>query len=568
MMKNLVLVPTSKKELFGGMLFLGLGLWIGKVWMKFKPNFLDTFAIAIPLALTIQKIGCFFAGCCFGKPCDFPWAVQYPVYTLPHYHHYQQGLISQGELLSLPVHPAQLYEMLGALLIVILVIVFQKRWKSKGSSFLFSVSFYLFVRFIVEFFKDPLAHTSGGAMMGALNQTQWGIVIVLPFLIFLLIYREIRWKPSDFSVTTSIPSLPSIISFLSLSSILIVTLSGWFQFMEIAAILTFFILASVLTLFHIFKNYRRASYRLLYACLLVIPFLLMSQTLPEQVNDSVRIKKSKSIGIGFGTGNYDNSNEKYIGEGCDRISNTAYFNQKYSLTGASLNFRNENLSMSSESNYGINLILGRHTETLLRVDSYPPDSTSINLANPGADKQTIFGINPYIKYDVRWFGIGAGLHIGKLSYTYYSKEKVGYGIPASGRNLISVYPQAYLRIGPRDIAYLDYHLAEHFPSALPGYIQMIGLGSGFGSENGTTLRIGTLIGNYNNNNSGFLDFPDIPFHGIYATGYLPLRNGFILEPLILVDTSEDDQNADFHFSLGLRYELSGKIVNRPAIPLK
>jgi hypothetical protein len=293
----------------------------------------------------------------------------------------------------------------------------------------------------------------------------------------------------------------------------------------------------------------------------------MGQTLPQHVNDSVQIRRSKSVGIGFGTGNYDNSYERYMGEGCDRISNTAYFNQKYTLGGAALNFKNENLTNSIETNYGVNLLFGKHTETLLDVKKYPPDSISVPLPEQTGNDQALFGLNPYYKIDTRWFGIGAGLHLGKLTHTLHNKGTEGYGTPGSGRYVVSVYPQAYLRIGPRDIAFMDYHLADHFPSALPGYKHMIGLGTGFGSMSGISLRMGTLIGN-NYHDEGLLDFWDTSLNGLYLTGYFPIEKRFILEPLFLYNASEFDDKGDFHFSLGLHYSWGEKIIKRPAIPFQ
>ncbi|HOI48998.1 MAG TPA: prolipoprotein diacylglyceryl transferase, partial [Prolixibacteraceae bacterium] len=103
MFENLAVVPASKKVLFGGLLLGGAGLMIGKWWLKFKPNFWDAFAVVLPLALAIQRVGCFFNGCCFGKPSSLPWAVQYPPYTLPHFFHHQEVLIGNEEFFSLPV---------------------------------------------------------------------------------------------------------------------------------------------------------------------------------------------------------------------------------------------------------------------------------------------------------------------------------------------------------------------------------------------------------------------------------------------------------------------------------
>ncbi len=244
------------------------------------------------------------------------------------------------------------------------------------------------------------------------------------------------------------------------------------------------------------------------------------------------------------------------GRGATRVGNTAYFNQKYLLGGASLNFKNENITNSVESNYGVDLILGKHTESLIRVDTYPPDEVPGSSPSGDPGLKTIFSISPYVSFDFRWFGIGGGMHFGQLSYAYHHKEVEGYGIPASGRKIVHVFPRAYFRVGPRDIAFADYHLASQFPSALPGYLQMIGLGTGFGIPSGPVFRIGTLIGD--NYYSGDWDFFESRLNGFYATGSLSLKNGINLEPLILFNTSEAESKTDLQFSVGLRYQLGQK----------
>src|SRR5258708_6377819 len=64
----------------------------------------DVFAPGIAIGHGIGKLGCFAAGCCWGKECDLPWAV---TFRNP----------DANALTALPlhvsVHPAQLYE-LGA----------------------------------------------------------------------------------------------------------------------------------------------------------------------------------------------------------------------------------------------------------------------------------------------------------------------------------------------------------------------------------------------------------------------------------------------------------------------
>jgi phosphatidylglycerol:prolipoprotein diacylglycerol transferase len=61
----------------------------------------DAFAPGIALGHAIGRLGCFAAGCCWGKECHLPWAV-----TFKNPEAY--GLT--GVPLDVPLHPAQLYE--------------------------------------------------------------------------------------------------------------------------------------------------------------------------------------------------------------------------------------------------------------------------------------------------------------------------------------------------------------------------------------------------------------------------------------------------------------------------
>jgi len=63
---------------------------------------LDLVALAIPLPFVLAKLGCFCNGCCYGRSCALPWAVVYPSGS----HHAPAGV---------PVHPTQLYEIVGIL---------------------------------------------------------------------------------------------------------------------------------------------------------------------------------------------------------------------------------------------------------------------------------------------------------------------------------------------------------------------------------------------------------------------------------------------------------------------
>ena len=55
----------------------------------------------LPLAHAIGRLGCFAAGCCFGKPTALPWGV---TFTDP------EAARLAGTPLGVPLHPTQLYE--------------------------------------------------------------------------------------------------------------------------------------------------------------------------------------------------------------------------------------------------------------------------------------------------------------------------------------------------------------------------------------------------------------------------------------------------------------------------
>ena len=61
----------------------------------------DVFAPGIALGHVIGRMGCLFAGCCFGRPTDVPWAITF---------HSEYAAQNVGTTLNVPLHPTQLYE--------------------------------------------------------------------------------------------------------------------------------------------------------------------------------------------------------------------------------------------------------------------------------------------------------------------------------------------------------------------------------------------------------------------------------------------------------------------------
>lgn len=126
---------------FGGLIFAFIA---GLVFIRIKKmRFWDTadlFAPAIPLAHFFGRLGCFSAGCCYGKECHLPWAVTFKN---------AQSLA----LLNTPLHPTQLYEAGANLLIFFVLAVLSGKKHSPGKVFLLYVFLYSAARFCIEFLR-------------------------------------------------------------------------------------------------------------------------------------------------------------------------------------------------------------------------------------------------------------------------------------------------------------------------------------------------------------------------------------------------------------------------------
>jgi phosphatidylglycerol:prolipoprotein diacylglycerol transferase len=112
----------------------GLPLWLT----------MDTFAPGISLGHAIGRIGCFAAGCCYGILCNRPWGVRY---TNPDVKEFSDVPI------NVPLHPTQIYEALGDLVIFGILYRLYDPAKRPGGIFALYLVLYSLLRFGVEFFR-------------------------------------------------------------------------------------------------------------------------------------------------------------------------------------------------------------------------------------------------------------------------------------------------------------------------------------------------------------------------------------------------------------------------------
>lgn len=100
----------------------------------------DIGAVCVPLGHVLGRIGCFFAGCCYGKVCDQPWAITF---------NHPESLAP----LYVPLHPTQLYESVSNLFIFLLVFSLRRFKQYDGQLFWIYTAVYGINRSMIEFFR-------------------------------------------------------------------------------------------------------------------------------------------------------------------------------------------------------------------------------------------------------------------------------------------------------------------------------------------------------------------------------------------------------------------------------
>src|SRR5262245_51456112 len=142
----------------------------------------DVFAPGIALGHVVGRLGCLFAGCCFGKPTNVPWAI---TFTDPF------AATNVGTPLNVPLHPTQLYEAGAEALILLVLIAVERRGRPyPGRTFWQYILLYAISRFVIEIYRgDPR-----GAI-GIFSTSQFISLLLAPLAVGMLIYLSRRGTP-------------------------------------------------------------------------------------------------------------------------------------------------------------------------------------------------------------------------------------------------------------------------------------------------------------------------------------------------------------------------------------
>jgi phosphatidylglycerol:prolipoprotein diacylglycerol transferase len=127
----------------------------------------DVLAPGVVVGQAIGRLGCFAAGCCWGKPADVPWAVRFTDL---------QAARTVGVPIDTPLHPSQLYESAGAFLIFLLLLWLAPRKSFHGQVTLAYVALYSALRFVLEIWRGD---ADRGTWFGGTVSTSQVIALVL-----------------------------------------------------------------------------------------------------------------------------------------------------------------------------------------------------------------------------------------------------------------------------------------------------------------------------------------------------------------------------------------------------
>ena len=176
---ELIQVFRSGGVFYGGL----LGGLFTAVWLfrKYKLPFYrvtDVVAPHIALGHAIGRLGCFSAGCCYGKACSLPIAVEF---------HSEFAHSVVGVPLNTPIYPTQLMSSI-ALFIIFLVLrfYFWPRKKFQGQMIWLYVLIYSAFRFGIEFFRGDFDR---GFLFSVISTSQF-ISTVLFLTAAVMLYRR------------------------------------------------------------------------------------------------------------------------------------------------------------------------------------------------------------------------------------------------------------------------------------------------------------------------------------------------------------------------------------------
>lgn len=461
--------PDSKgKSLISGLLLAIPAMFLVKYLLDFKQAIFEPYAFTIPLGIAIQRLGCLAAGCCYGKPTDLPFGISYEVGHWQHYLQWKNGMIADQELVSIAIHPVQIYESILCLLILGLIIFFYRNQWFKNQLVYVSFLLYSIVRFITEFFRAAEAHTIGLKTYFMLNTVQWIMIIAVAFFLYKIsrIYKSDQGSVGQKSSKSV--SIKEYIWFILLFSLLLIT-PDFYSRLELFLLGLLFVPLSALIFWQLFKLITVPQFRLATVSICVLAIFIMGQNSPKAKKKSKNKYHEVSIGGNVGS---NTMTHYYTTCSGNQVLDFEY-KEKYVLGGIGYKYVNE-VNTDEKITVGVNGSYGNIKEGIDGIDV--------------VNQQYSYSISPFITYDMKKIGFGLGVMVGDM-YLYRDPGYYDTSIPLSILKNYSLLPKFHFRVGNLKKTWGEVNYGFKFPGVSPASEFEILMG--VRGENGNLVRIGT-----------------------------------------------------------------------------
>lgn len=165
----LELLGSNGFVVYGGII---AGVLAAMVYCRIKNIvFMDYFDLAAPsiaLAQGFGRIGCFLAGCCYGRETESFLGVVFP----------ENSMAPAG----VKVLPTQLFSSAGDFIIMVLLLVYSSKPRKTGETGTLYITLYAVGRFLIEFLRND---DRGGLWI--LSTSQWISLVMLILAVVLTV---------------------------------------------------------------------------------------------------------------------------------------------------------------------------------------------------------------------------------------------------------------------------------------------------------------------------------------------------------------------------------------------
>lgn len=141
-------------------------------------SYFDVLAPSVAINQALGRVGCFMAGCCYGRQTDCAIGVVFP-----------EGALAPAGVRLLPT---QLFSAGGDLLLAIGLILYARRAKYRGNISALYLLFYSIGRFVIEIFRND----DRGAV-GALSTSQFISIFMFLFAVGFIVYNCKKGFPAQ-----------------------------------------------------------------------------------------------------------------------------------------------------------------------------------------------------------------------------------------------------------------------------------------------------------------------------------------------------------------------------------